>query len=146
LVGPAGQILWNVPKSASVEHIIQLLRNRFGAVHQQERFRAELLCRKRKPHESLQTVYPDVCKLISLAYPGESSSLLDLVARDAFLQSLNDPDLCVRILEKEPTALSIACMLEAYDKCAGRSEKSNCNNADFVKVKPKYVTSMTKYD
>jgi hypothetical protein len=101
-----------------------LLRNRFGAVHQQERFRAELRCRKRKPHESLQTVYTDVCKLISLAYPGESSSLLDLVARDAFLQSLNDPDLCVRILEKEPTlidqALSIACRLEAYDKCAGR--------------------------
>ena len=143
LVGAAGQILWNVSKSASVEHIIQLLRNRFGAIHQQERFRAELRCKKRKPNETLQSVYTDVCKLISLAYPGESSPLLDLVARDAFLQCLNDADLCVRILEKEPTsidqALSIACRLEAYDKCAGRAEKSGCSDADFAHVKPKYV-------
>jgi hypothetical protein len=51
--------------------------------------------------------------------------------------------MCVRILEKEPVslddALSLACRLDAYDKCAGRNERSGFNDADFAHVKPKYV-------
>jgi hypothetical protein len=51
--------------------------------------------------------------------------------------------MCVRILEKEPVsldnALSLACRLEAYDKCAGRNERSGFNDTNFAHVKPKYV-------
>ena len=130
-------------KKATADEVMQLLRNRFGSLHQQERYRAELRSRRRKPHESLQNLYTDLCRLISLAYPGQSSSLLDLVARDAFLQSLNDADLVVRILEKEPIsldeALNVACRIEAYDKCAGRSERSGPSDADYANQRPKYV-------
>jgi len=75
--------------------------------------------------------------------------LLDIVARDAFLDSLDDAHLRVRILEREPPsldeALSLACRLEAYDKCAG----VNVNNvtksdADFLGMKPKYVKTAGK--
>ena len=56
---------------------------------------------------------------MSLAYPGPTSDLSNIVARDAFLEALGDNALRVRILEKEPTgldsALKIACRLAAYD-------------------------------
>jgi hypothetical protein len=61
-----------------------------------------------------------------------------------FLDALNDPVLCVRILEKEPdsldAALTLACRLEAYDKCAGHVQRSTTSSDnEFVHVKPKYV-------
>jgi len=56
---------------------------------------------------------------MSLAYPGPTSDLSNIVARDAFLEALGDNALRVRILEKEPpdldSALKVACRLAAYD-------------------------------
>ena len=119
LEGAAGQILWDVESCSTVEETIGLLRNRFGNVNQAERFHAELRARRRRPGESLQQLYQDVSRLMSLAYPGPTSHLSNIVARDAFLEALGDNALRVRILEKEPTdldsALKIACRLAAYD-------------------------------
>jgi len=54
-----------------------------------------------------------------LAYPGQVGELSEIVARDSFLDALNDRSLRVRILEREPRnldeALYIACRLEAFD-------------------------------
>jgi len=119
LEGAAGQILWDVESCSTVEETIGLLQNRFGNVNQAERFRAELRAKRRRPGESLQQLYQDVSRLMSLAYPGLTSDLSNIVARDAFLEALGDNALRVRILEKEPTdldsALKIACRLAAYD-------------------------------
>ena len=56
---------------------------------------------------------------MSLAYPGESSALSDIVGRDAFLEALDDQALRGRILEKElrnlDDALNLASRLEAFD-------------------------------
>jgi len=135
-VGPAGQLLWDGPQTTTVAKIIQLLRNLFGNVHQSERFRAELKMRRRKPQESLQSLYINVARLVSLAYPG--SSLLDIVSRDAFLDALDDPNLRVRIMEREPAtldeALSLACRLEAYDLCDTNSPTVK-TDADFAGLK-----------
>ena len=57
--------------------------------------------------------------MMSLAYPGKSSTLSDIVGRDAFLEALDDQALRIRILEKEPKhlddALNMASRLEAFD-------------------------------
>jgi len=57
---------------------------------------------------------------MSLAYPGPTSELIDVVGRDAFLEALGDPSLRVRILDKSPLtmeeALRIALNLEALDR------------------------------
>ena len=57
---------------------------------------------------------------MSLAYPGPTSTLSEVVARDAFLEALDDPQLRIRILEREPTtldeALRIACHYEALER------------------------------
>ena len=123
LEGPAGQILWDLGPDATVERIKRLLRCRFGNDNQAERFRAELRTRQRKPGESLQSLYQDICRLMALAYPGPTSELSEIVGRDAFLEALGNQALRVRILEREPRtldeALNVAVRLEAFDRQGG---------------------------
>ena len=120
LEGPAGQLLWNAPKDISVSRLIELLRNRFGTNNQAERYRAELRARKRQPNELLQSLYHDIARLMSLAYPGQTGVMSEVVARDAFLEALDDPQLRIRILEREPKtledALHSASRLEALER------------------------------
>ena len=97
--------------------LVRLLRKRFGSSDQAERFRTELHMRRRRPNETLQSLYKDICRLMSLAYPGPNSELVDVIGRDAFLEALGDPSLHVRILDKSPLTmeevLHIALNLEA---------------------------------
>jgi len=120
LEGAAGQILWTAGKQSSVAEVTKLLRNRFGNANQAERFRAVLRTRKRRQWESLQSLYQDVCRLMSLACPGQSNEVVDVVGRDAFLDALEDHSLRIRILDKEPRtlddALNVASRLEAFNK------------------------------
>ena len=103
----------------SFESVVSLLHTRFGQQGQAERFRAEIKAKKRMEGESLQELYQDICCLISLAYPHEPGSHSKaILARNAFLDALNDQRLYTRILEKEPqtieAALTEACKLEAF--------------------------------
>ena len=120
LEGAAGQVLWDAGTQTSAEEIVRRLRARFGNEHQSERFRAELRSRRRKKGETLQAVYNDVCRLLALAYPGPTNATTVIVGRDAFLDALNNHEMRIRVLEKEPStleeALSIACRLEAYER------------------------------
>ena len=122
LEGAAGQILWDTGTQTSAEVIMRMLRARFGNENQAERFRAELRARRRKKGESLQSLYNDICRLLVLAYPGPSNGTTAIVGRDAFLDALENQNLHVRILEREPKtleeALSIASKLEAYERTA----------------------------
>ena len=120
LDGAAGQILWDAGPQTSSETVIRLLRTRFGNEHQAERFRAELRVRRRKKDETLQALYNDICRLLALAYPGPANATSTIVGRDAFIDSLGNQHLRVRILEREPRnieeALNVASRLEAYDR------------------------------
>ena len=120
LDGVAGQILWDAGPQTSTASVIRLLRARFGTEHQAERFRAELRSRRRQKGESLQKLYNDICRLLALAYPGPANATSTIVGRDAFIDSLGNQTLRVRILEREPKnieeALNIASRLEAYDR------------------------------
>jgi len=93
---------------------------RFGSSDQADRFRAELRTQKRWPNETLQSLYNDICRLMSLAYLGPNLELIDVVGRDAFLEALGDPSLRVCILDKSPLtmeeALCIALNLETLDQ------------------------------
>ena len=113
----AGNILWDAGVQSSTADVITLLRNRFGNQNQAERFRAELKARRRKNGEPLQAVYQDVRRLMALAFPGQTGSISEIVARDAFLDALSDPAFKLRVLEREPLtldeALNTATRLEA---------------------------------
>jgi len=118
LEGIAGQVLWDAGPEATVSDVITLLRTRFGNELQAERFRAELRSRRCQPRESLQQVYLDVSRLVALAYPAATPELSSHVAKEAFIEALNDPQLQLKVMEWEPKlvegALNIATRLEAY--------------------------------
>ena len=39
---------------------------------------------RRRQNESLQSLYNDICRLMSLAYPGPTSDVVNVVGRNAF--------------------------------------------------------------
>jgi len=101
LKGPSGQLLWDLGTDISLEKLVDRLKQRFGGADQAERFRTELRIRRRQSGEELPTLYSDVRRLMSLAYPGHDQlESMESVGRDAFLEALDDPELRIRILEK----------------------------------------------
>jgi hypothetical protein len=118
LEGNAAAILWELSSDCIEKDLIQLLRSRFGDKEQIERFRFELKTRRRKKGETIQALHQDICRLLALSYPGETGLLSQIVARDAFLDSLNDPEMRIRILEKDAKSIeeaySIAARFEAF--------------------------------
>ena len=117
LEGSAGQVLWDAGQCTSASDLIWLLKNRFGSVNEEERHRSELKARRRRRGESLQSFYQDVRRLMSLAFPEQSGTMWEIMARDAFMESLGDPALRLRVLERDPStveeALKVASRLEA---------------------------------
>ena len=67
---------------------------------------------------SLVELYNEIRRLLALSFPGESGGLYDIIGRDAFLASLGDPAMRVKVLELQPSsmddALTIVCRLQAY--------------------------------
>ena len=116
--GLAAQILWQISDTATEEQVLELLRYRFGHINQAERFRAEMSMRRRKPGELVQELYNEIRRLLALSFSGESGGLYDIIGRDAFLASLDDPAMRVKALELQPSfmddALTIVCRLQAY--------------------------------
>jgi len=46
--GPAGQVLWDTGQQSSVDEVVGILKNRFGCLHEEERYRSELKARRRR--------------------------------------------------------------------------------------------------
>jgi len=90
LTGPAAQLLWDSAE-LDYEELVEKLRSRFGGKGMEERFQTELRCRRRGKGESLRELAQDIRRSMSLAYPGQKSSLANHVARDTFLVALDDP-------------------------------------------------------
>jgi len=69
LTGTAATVLWAGGAQNSSAEIIDLLKDQHGSDNQKERFWMELKARRRKPGESLQTLYQDVKRLMCFASP-----------------------------------------------------------------------------
>jgi hypothetical protein len=71
LDGPASQISLQIDDACSEAELLQLLQARFGNTEQIELFRSEMRGRRRRKNESLQSQYQDVCRLLTLSFPGD---------------------------------------------------------------------------
>jgi len=71
---------------AKMADVIKLLQTRFGTELQAEWFKAELLAQRRRPDETLQHLYREISRLVSLAYPAEETknSLIMLVRKRSY--------------------------------------------------------------
>jgi hypothetical protein len=111
LTGNAAQILWDGSEHAKLTYprLVSKLRERFGSAGQRDRFLAELRGRRRKPGEPLSDLYSDICRLMAMAFPGANETDVgSSLAVDHFISALNDPELELRVRDKNPANLEAA--------------------------------------
>ena len=127
LTGEANHLLRDLNDSATYEEVVHRLRQRYGSLDQMEACRLALKSRRRKPGETLQHLMKDIRRLFLQAYPGQSSTLSEIMARDAFVNALQDRDLIIKVMEREPTSLDqafkIAERMELYKSFPVESER-----------------------
>ena len=139
LSGEASHMLRDLDEKATYENVFSQLRQRYGSLEQIESYRMELKHRKRKPGETLSHLLKDVQRLFLLAYPGPQNYMTLITAHDAFIDALNDRDLMIKVMEREPCnldqAYKIAERLELYQKIpGGRESESKAKSAAKVRV------------
>jgi len=89
----------------SYDALLEKLKSRFSGRSLEEKYQTELRCRRRNKGESLRELAQDIRRLMALAYPNEQSRLAEHLARDAFLNSLGDPELELKVREREAETL-----------------------------------------
>ena len=110
LTGDAAAILWDFgsDRQRSYSELVKRLKARYGFEGQSESFRLQLRMRRQQYGETLSYLEQDIRKLITLGYPGETSIILESIARDAFIAALSDRDLALQVLAQGPETLEEA--------------------------------------
>jgi len=84
------------------EQLVAKLKDRLWTVGLEQRYRTELRCRRRKEGESIRELAQGLHRLMLRAYPGESDSKLGQhIATDAFITALADPEMQVKIRDRD---------------------------------------------
>jgi len=143
LRGAATSILWELSGAASVEDHKSSLAAHFGNADQVDSYQAELKLRRRKPGETLQSVYQEISRMMAMGYPGQTGPVIDKIGRDYFLVALEDSKMHMRILERGATdlrsALAYAKQHEAYLQVSGCAPQTAIR---ATKTVPRYVKTL----
>jgi len=100
----AVSLLWQ-SKELSDREIVAELRVRYGSAGQGEKFRLRLRCRRRRSEDSPSEFAQEVERLTTLAYPEAGLEVRDPLARDVFIENLDNPGLTNKMREREPATL-----------------------------------------
>ena len=138
LIGKASHMLHDLSDSATYDDVVYKLRQLYGSIEQIKRFRMELKQRRRKPGEPFSGLLKDVRRLFSQAYTGPHNYLSELMAVDAFVEALNDRELKIKVLEREPNSLEqaykIAERMELYQNIPDEKDAES-RSKQTVKVR-----------
>lgn len=106
LRGSALTVLTNISPDHRGEYnvLVAALDKRFGSAHQTELNRVMLKARIRKRDESLPELAKDVEHLCRLAYPDASAPMLEVLAKDQFIDALTDEDSRLRLRQNKPAS------------------------------------------
>ena len=99
----------------------------------------ELRNRRRRADETIQNVHSDIRRLAALAYSSVQPEMREAITCDHFLDALEDPDLALKIRERQPadldSALRIALHLEVWaEDAARRRDEPKQENGDGRRV------------
>ena len=95
----------------SYQELVKALLARFEPENQSEAFRARLKGRVRKATEPLTELSQEIKRLVRKAYPEATPDIKEVMARDAFVDSLNDADLEWSVFRGKPKTLDEAVTL-----------------------------------
>jgi hypothetical protein len=103
----------------SYRHLVHALQSRFEPTNQSELYRAQIKNRIRKKGEALTELSQDVKRLVRLAYPEAPSAVREHLARDCFIDALNDSELEWAVFQGKAStvedAVRIGLEYEAFD-------------------------------
>ena len=150
LRGPALTVLTNLPAGQRRDYsaLTRALQNRFGTGHQRELNRTKLRARFRHRDESLPALAEDVERLARLAYPDADDPMVLMLAKDQFIDALQDDDWKLRIRQLQPQtlqqALETALEMESY-QLAGRQGSRSVRGAQ-VESRRRHQSSSERGD
>ena len=128
LIGEANSILRDITDGITYAELETKLKQRYGSLDQVEAYRVQLKARRRKKNETLSELMMDIRRLFALAYQGPSNYMSDLVAKESFIDALDEKDLMIRVMEREPKSLEeafkIAKRMELYSKHMDSTDKT----------------------
>ena len=153
LIGSARGILTELQRheKTDINTLINKLKERYGSQNQNVIFRTELQNRTRRVGESIPELAQNIKKLTLMAYPNTTKEFTDTLARDHFIEAIDDQTLRMKLREAEPITLSeatqIATRFEAYKTAevrrkqsinvsAGRTESNHFKNNSEHITKP----------
>ena len=93
LKGSAAEILLESERIMSYRELRNELRECFGTDGLENQLESQLKTRRRQKGETLRVLYQDINRLVLQAYPGQHGRIRDKIAVEAFITSLNDPEL-----------------------------------------------------
>ena len=139
LIGESNSILKDVSDNITYTELETKLKQRYGCLDQVEAYRVQLKARRRKKNETLSELMMDIRRLFALAYPGPSSYMSDIAAKDSFIDALDDKELMIRVMEREPKnleeAYKIAERMELYSKRIDNSDRTENETKAKIKVR-----------
>ena len=130
LKGPALTVLNNIPADSLYRYdaLVSALETRFGSAHQAELHRVRFKARSRRRDEDLPELAEDIERLVRLAYPQTTQTMLDLLAKDQFVDSLPDEDMRLRIRQSRPEslreALRMVVELESFQQASRQRSRA----------------------
>ncbi|KAJ8022109.1 hypothetical protein HOLleu_39511 [Holothuria leucospilota] len=110
----------NIHARRDYPSLVNALSRRFDPAHQTEVFRIQLKNRTRRKEESLPELAQEIRRLTRQAYPGAPSEVPGLMAKDHFMDALDDPEVRLAMYQARPRtldeALRISLEMEAFQK------------------------------
>jgi hypothetical protein len=96
------------------------LTRRFNPENQSELYRVQLRNRVRLPDETLPELSQEIRRLVQLAYPAAPNQLIEMLAKDHFVDAVNDGEIRWRIFQSKvqdlDQATAAAVEIETYKK------------------------------
>ncbi len=130
LRGPALTVLSNMTPEHlyNFRSLVSALDARFGSAHQAELNRMHLKSRARRCDDSLAELAEDVERRTRLAYPNAAASMIELLAKDQFINAIPDDETHLKIRQSRPEslrrALEVALELESFQLASLRRGKN----------------------
>ena len=129
LRGPAATVLINLSSDQRHDYtaLTAAMQARFGTVHQMELNWMRLKARTCQRDEGLPELAEDAERLLRLAYPDAAESMVEVLAKDQFVDALSEEDMHLHIRQSRPTtlrcALDTALELESYQLASNQRAK-----------------------
>ena len=138
LSGAALRVVSGLGPNRTFQQIRHKLMDKYGAQIQRVRYEADLKGRRRRPGESIQSLYDDIDYLLPLAHPSLDAPSRDHIGMSVFLDAL-DPDLVMMVKLQNPCSMveARACAINCEAIKLERDRRAGNQASPMVQSTPR---------